>query len=187
MNYWRIGITLTMIIALVVYVAPAAQAQESDGEPLMTDRHIQRIKQNCRSAARTIQQIHVNDGPLRVNRGQAYESVLSKLITPFNSRLIINKYDASSMVRIASQYDKSLTAFRENYKKYDNQMTAVLRIDCVKRPISFYDAVTEARRLRTAVNADAIQIHNYITEYGQAVTDFRAHSLTNHIKGDDAL
>ncbi len=177
------GLSLALVLA---YCSAPVQAQDGASGSVMTDSHIQRIKQNCRAAARTIQQIHVNDGPLRVNRGQVYDSILSKLITPFNSRLILNKYDASSLVKIAAQYDKALTAFRDHYKKYDDQMSAVLRIDCVKQPVSFYDAVVEARKRRTEVNDEAMKIHGYITDYGQDVIDLRNRVLSPQNQGDDA-
>ena len=150
----------------------------------MTDEHIQRIKQNCRSAMRTLQQLHVNDGPLRVNRGQAYDSVSTKLMAPLNSRLTANKLDASSMVKITAQYDKTLTDFRESYKKYDNQMTSVLKINCVKQPVTFYDAVTLARERRADVHNHVVRLHELIREYGGQFSDFRTQFNTGNIKGE---
>lgn len=179
----KLSVIVVAVALALSLVATSVHAQSAEAPDVMTDGHIERIKQNCRSALRTIQNIHTNDGPLRVNRGQVYDSMSSKLMTPLNSRLIINKLDASSMVKITAQYDKTLTDFRENYKKYDNQMSRVLEIDCVKQPVRFYDNVTEARQLRSVVHSNVIRLHALINEYGTAFNTFRTQFNEGNAKG----
>lgn len=177
-------LVISLVGALVVSMWSTPVLAQSDEKPaVMTDSHIQRIKQNCKAATRTIQQIHANDGPLRVNRGQVYDSLMTKLMTPLNSRLIVNKLDASSMVKTTARYSETLAAFRENYKKYDNQMSAVLELDCVKQPVRFYDAVTDARQLRGVVHGDVLKLHAYIIEYGDAFGGFRTQFNEGKVKG----
>lgn len=184
MKYYFVSAGAIALLALVSTNMPVA-AQSADDGAAMTDAHIQRIKQNCRAASRTIQQMHVNDGPLRVNRGQVYDSMSTKLMTPLNSRLIVNKLDASSLVKLTAQYDKTLTDFRESYKKYDNQVSNVLKIDCTKQPVSFYDAVAEARKQRTTVHGHVVRLHELIKEYGTALGTFRERFDSGSAKGSD--
>lgn len=175
--------TLILLSGLLAFANVSTSFAQADGA-VMTDSHIQRIKQNCRSATNTIQQIHTNDGPLRVNRGQVYDSLSSKLMTPLNSRLILNKLDASALVKLTAQYDKTLNEFRDNYKNYDNQMSNVLTIDCTKQPVRFYDAVAEARRLRGVVYSNVTKLSTIIKEYGDAFTTFRTQFNSGQDKGD---
>lgn len=184
MKHHFISVGVLAVLGLLFVSAPVGAQSASDGG-IMTDAHIQRIKQNCRAASRTIQQMHVNDGPLRVNRGQVYDSVSSKLMTPLNSRLIVNKLDASSLVKLTAQYDKALTDFRESYKKYDNQVSNVLKIDCAKQPVSFYDAVAEARKQRGTVHGHVVRLHELIKEYGTAFGTFRERFDNGQAKGGD--
>lgn len=152
---------------------------------VMTDAHIQRIKQNCSAATRTIQRIHVNDGLLRVNRVQLYDTISAKLMTPMNSRLIVNKLDASRLVKTTAQYDKTLTDFRESYKKYYDQMTALLSIDCKKQPVTFYDSVTEARKLRSSVHGNVVKLHTLINDYGSDFGEFKTQFDQGRVKGEE--
>lgn len=174
----------TILFCSLMSVIPVS-AQTTD-TATMTDSHIQIIKQNCKAASRTIQQIHANDGPLRVNRGQAYDSISTKLMTPLNSRLIVNKLDASSLVKTTAQYDKVLSEFRENYRKYDNQMSSVLTIDCVKQPVRFYDAVSEARQLRSVVHGNVTKLHDLIADYGNSFTTFQTQFTSDQAKGSQS-
>lgn len=143
-------------------VASIVSAQQSTQ---MTDAHMQRIQQNCSEALSSIQRLHTNDGPMRVNRGQSYDSISTKLMSRMNSRLALNKLDGSSLVKITASYDQELAAFRINYKKYDDQMSAVLQIDCRRQPVTFYDGVNKARILREQVHQNTLALNRYITDY----------------------
>lgn len=165
-----------LIIALVtlgVATSPVMiqQAAAQEGQP-MTDAHVERIQANCNDAQTTLQQLHTSDGPLRVNRGQVYDSISTKLMTRLNSRLALNKLDGSALVKITSQYDKALSSFRSDYKLYDNQMSATLAINCRKQPVAFYDAVAKARKLRETVHNDVTEMHRLIAEYQKAFDAF---------------
>lgn len=160
------------------------QVAAQEGQP-MTDAHVERIQANCNDAQTTLQQLHASDGPLRVNRGQAYDSISTKLMTRLNSRLALNKLDGSALVKITSQYDKALSSFRSDYKLYDNQMGATLAIDCRKQPVAFYDSVAKARKLREAVHNDVTEMHRLIGEYQKAFDAFSQQYKTNvDHKGD---
>jgi hypothetical protein len=157
-------------VGVVLLFQPVA-AQEAQSTT-MTDTHMQRIQQNCGDALRTIQQIHVNDGPLRVNRGQLYDSISTKIMAGFNGRLTSNKFDATPFVKLTSQYDKALSAFRTNYKQYDDQMSAVLAINCNKQPVAFYDAVTKARQLREMVHTNIVELNQVLRDYDKSFEVF---------------
>lgn len=165
-----------LVAATMMLAAPQVAAQE--GQP-MTDAHVERIRANCNDAQATLQQLHASDGPLRVNRGQLYDLISTKLMTRLNSRLALNKLDASALVNITAHYSKTLTAFRADYKQYDDQMSAALSIDCRKQPVAFYDAVAKARQLRGAVHADVTELRKMIIEYQEAFDAFHLQFKSN--------
>lgn len=174
-----IGVVASFAATLILDASVMAQAAQTT----LSDTHIRQIQQNCKAATRVIQQIHANDGPLRVNRGQVYDSISSKLMTPLNSRLIINKLDASAMVKVTAQYEKALSDFRENYRRYDNKMSDVLTVNCVKDPQHFYDELVQARHLRSVVHGDIVKVNGLIDEYGASFSAFRERFSDDELKG----
>ena len=167
-----------LLIASVVALAAVPSVTAQSPTEIMTDEHIQRIKANCTSATQILQRIHVNDAPQRVDRGQVYDLISSKLMARLNSRLALNKLDGSSLVSITSKYDESLTAFRASYITYDDQVTEALKIDCHKQPVAFYDAVAKARELRVEVNTHAVALVRYVQDYGKAFDTFKTQYAT---------
>lgn len=140
--------------------------------PTMTDAHIGRIRANCQAALITLGQIHANDAPAYINRNQTYFSVSDKLMARLNSRLTLNRYDATQLVKTASDYNTELTKFRTTYKTYDDAMNDALKTDCKKEPVSFYDRVSAARDARLDVKASVDQLTTLIAQYQQQVQQF---------------
>jgi hypothetical protein len=152
--------TATMLGGL--FLQSVAHAQ-SDG--LMTEEHIARIRSNCVEAQSTLSQLHTSDALLRVNRGQLYESISTKLMTPFNGRATLNRFDVTKLVSVTADYERELTAFRANYKAYEEAMSQALKINCTNQPVAFYDSVNDARAKREIVHSNTINLKNMIQKY----------------------
>lgn len=140
----------------------------------MTEEHISRIKNACPSAIATLSRIHANDAPVYINRNQAYFSISDKLIARLNSRLALNRFDTSALVKIANDYTSALTDFRATYKLYDDTMADLVRLNCSRQPVGFYDKVAEARELRRDVQAAVARLHEVIGLYQKEVETFKA-------------
>lgn len=169
---------MTFIAALLVVASLAggvsvAHAEQSSSS-LLSDSHLDRIRANCGNAQQTLNQLHVNDARLYVNRNQAYFSISDKLMARLNSRLALNRLDGSSLVTSAASFDKSLNDFRTAYRQYETHLALILRIDCQKQPGSFYDAVVKAQGLRADVALKVQDLHRYINEYDQSFGTFKA-------------
>lgn len=143
-----------------------------DDDAVMTEEHIERIRSNCVDAQSILSQLHASDGLLRVNRGQLYESVSTKLMAPLNSRITLNRLDGVELVSIATEYGRQLTEFRNSYQSYEEAMTDTLRINCVSQPVAFYDSVADTRDKREQAHDSAMKLHDMIEEYKQAFEDF---------------
>jgi hypothetical protein len=163
--------TLSIVgIATIVWHA-SVKAQS----PPMTEVHIDRIRANCVNAKSVLTRLHASDALLRVNRGQLYESISTKLMAPFNSRVTLNKYDGSKLITQSAKYEALLNEFRTNYKAYDEAIGKALRINCVNEPVAFYDSVGEARSKRVLVHQIVVKLQEIIQSYK---TEFEAFAGT---------
>ena len=162
MRNLRILLTFGLLTAAVasLFVLSSVSAETST-----TEAQITRIKANCLSAKNTLNQIHASDALLRFNRGQIYESMTTKLMSRFNSRVDSNNFDAKPLIAVTNTYGTALTNFRSNYISYEEQMSKALTIDCQKEPIAFYDAVAIARTKRTQIHTDVVILHQKIDDY----------------------
>lgn len=140
----------------------------------MSEGQIARIRTSCVSAKNTLNQLHASDALLRVNRGQNYESMSTKLMSRFNNRVDSNRLDALALTSITQDYQTTLTEFRVNYKSYEVQLSATLKIDCSQEPVKFYDGVVAARVMRSQVHSDVVKLHQYINDYLVAFDVFQA-------------
>lgn len=167
----RLLIPLVLVTAAVLLMATHVSAQSSVP---MTNEHIQRIKDNCQQANRTLRQLHASDALLRVNRGQLYDLLSTKLMARMNSRLALNRLDASGLVVVTADFDRTLGEFRTRYRVYEEQLSATIKIDCREKPTQFYNGVQEARELRGKVYESVRKLTGYIVEYDQKFKEFRS-------------
>jgi hypothetical protein len=138
----------------------------------MTEAHIERIRANCVDAQSTLFQLHASDAGLRVNRGQLYESISTKLMAPFNSRTVLNRVSDESLLTTAAQYDRQLQVFRQRYQQYEEAMSTALRINCVNQPVAFYDTVVDTRAKRTLTHEATVELHKTIQKYGSEIETY---------------
>jgi hypothetical protein len=159
---------LVFILSTGIVLSSAAVLQSvalAQSAAPMTEEHIERIRDNCVEAQSILNQLHASDAGLRVNRGQQYEFMSTKLMAPFNSRLALNQLDSGGLPAIASRYNEELTKFRQTYQTYEETLTTTLRINCKNQPVAFYDSLSSARQKRVKVHESAVRLHQLIQEY----------------------
>ena len=165
----RVVVALLAIVLLSAGVFSGVRAQT----PALSDEQRARIRTNCVTAKNTLNQLHASDGLLRVNRGQIYDSMSTKLMVRFNSRADANRYDVKDLTSVTQTYNTTLTAFRADYQSYEEKLSEALKIDCVSEPSQFYYAVADARTKRTQVHTDVVKLHQYIDDYRAAFETFQ--------------
>lgn len=158
--------SLVSIGVLLTVGAPRAHAED------LTPEQAARVKANCVSIKNSINQLHASDALLRVNRGQMYESMASKLMDTFNARLESNRLDNKATVAVADNYRTALAKFRTDYISYEQKLSEAIRIDCTAQPNTFYTVLQEARELRKDVNGSVQKLHRIIDDYRTSVGDF---------------
>lgn len=162
-------VSIASLLALGVLIAfSATPAQAEDLTPEQSDR----VKTNCVSIKNSLNQLHASDALLRVNRGQVYESMASKLMDTFNDRLSNNRLDNKAMTTATASYRTALTTFRTDYIAYEQKLSEAIRIDCTSQPNTFHAALEEARELRQVVHEDVLKLHRFIDDYRSSVNGF---------------
>ena len=179
------SILYSLIALAIVTFALAATPAFAQSETPMTDAHISRIKSNCRVALATLAQIHANDAPIYINRNQTYFSISDKLMAHLNSRLALGSYDTTQLVKTASSYNAALTQFRIAYKQYDDSLTDLIKMDCKRQPVSFYDKVADTRKQRQKVFEAGQKLRAYIDQYRTDVQFFQSQHLKKLSGGSD--
>lgn len=166
------AVTAAVVCAAVVVVVARAQEQ-----PALSEEHQTRIRANCLSTKETLRRIHISDASLRVNRGQAFENISTRLIAPFNSRMALNRLDGTTLSSITAAYEQDSSRFggqQQTYQRYEQQLSQTLEIDCTTRPTEFYYAVAESRRLRSEVHDTVKQAIQQLKNYRREVDIVKA-------------
>ena len=159
-------------MAIAVIMTGAVFWRVSAQDQPITSQQIDLIRGNCVSTKNTLNQLHASDALLRVNRGQIYESIETKLMNGFNGRLSNNNFNNSNIVSITNNYESTLNNFRSHYIVYEEQLATTISMDCSKQPVAFYEAISSARTKRGQVHTDVVKLNQYIDQYQAAVDQF---------------
>jgi hypothetical protein len=157
-------IVATLVLSGVVMLGASTSA--------LSESEISTIRSTCTSTKNTLNQLRVSDALLRVNRGQAYESLSTKIMNGFSARVASNGYDNTRLSAILVRYTDELNSFRQNYRVYEERLSSAVKTDCYASPQRFFELVTESRELRMAVHANVRTLSGLIDEYKAAVGDF---------------
>jgi len=166
----RFRIVIISLVALVFLIATNLQSVSAQSVP--TEEQLDKITVNCLSIKSNLNQLHASDALLRVNRGQLYESISTKLMSAFNNRLTSNSFDAKGLAVVLTGYRTALEAFQGDYRSYERQLSAAIKVDCNKEPLEFHNAIEDARTKRNKVHDDVAKLNQYIDDYRSAVNDF---------------
>ena len=152
-----------VIITTLVVVSFRANAQTEPTTP--TENQLNTIIYRCPNMKTTIKQMQTQDAITRVELGKNYENMLSKLMTPMNSRLANNQLSAGNLLTITADFNSNLGSFRQHYIEYDQSISDLLSIDCAKKPADFYNKLQTARAKRANVQADCLKLSQAIKSY----------------------
>ncbi|MEO7905224.1 MAG: hypothetical protein ABIR91_05545 [Candidatus Saccharimonadales bacterium] len=168
----RVLIIVAGFAASMVGVFGVVQVVKAADRPPLTSSHIERIKDNCIDAQTSLIQLHASDGLLRVNRGQVYESISTRLMAPLNSRLVLNRVDTANLQPIAIKYEQQLATFRATYRDYEVAMSKALADNCIRNPTNFYYDLGDARTKRQNTHKTVKALQKTIRDYGTEFDSF---------------
>ena len=168
----KLLVRLFVATGLVVAIFWGFNAASTQAQTVLSEKQLETIQTNCLTIKNSLDQLHASDALLRVNRGQLYESMNTRMMERFNARVSSNGFETRGLTAVTSSYSNTLTSFRSDYQAYERQLSLTLRIDCQEEPMAFYLSVLEARERRTRVYDDVLRLHRYIDDYRAAVSDF---------------
>lgn len=160
---------LLAIAAVVLLASPRAGAVG-----LVSESHIQVIRDRCRSAQQAMQTTHNADAVLRHNLLPQYDTLISKLMAPLNSRISLNKLDATPLVSTTTELQAQVDNIRIQYISYEKKLSEAIDIDCASRPLDFYQALAVARDERRAIGSTIIGANDLIKKYRDSAESFAA-------------
>lgn len=161
------SLAFLMVISGVI-LASSAVVKALDGQTESANG-IDSIKANCQDIRGNLSRLHHSDAILRVNTGQAYNDLSSRLMARMNGRLAVNKIDASDLVSLTSRFEKGRSLFSSRYNEYESALAALLKIDCKNQPTDFYAQFNIARDARLKLSSSVRELNDIIAEYGTKV------------------
>ena len=170
MIYRRLLLPLIAVLTLVGSIAYADDQMNA----VLTGDQISLIRANCSSVQASMMRLHANDALARVHLGQGYETISARLMTPMNSRVVIEKYEGSALIRTAADFNLRLDQFRNEYQRYDQTITKVIQMKCENDPEGFYSSIEQARVYRAQVRESVVSLGDLITQYRAQVDELRA-------------
>lgn len=168
-----IAIAVIIGVGVVSADVPAFAADPGSDPAAISDDQAANVRQNCKQAQSVLQRLQNTDVATRVNRGRIYENLINRLITPFNNRVNVNRYDASALALATSQITAQFAAFKSDYSTYENSFSSLLSFNCEADPRGFYSLLVTTREGRTKVSDDIGALDTAISGYTSAFTDLR--------------
>lgn len=161
-----------ILVAIILSTAVALAGASASRAESLTDAQIESIKANCFTVRNTLNQLHTSDAILRVNIGQRYESMSTKLMGRFNRRVSTNGLQNTSLLQATNDYVSSLNDFRSLYRAYEEHLATATRIDCNSKPSEFYEAIISAQEKRKEVHGAVIKLDGGLKGYLDVVNRF---------------
>jgi hypothetical protein len=152
------------------FMLPSFNAQAATD---ITPEVVARIRARCVENQATLNRLHQTDAFLRTDRGNLYQTISSKLMVPMNRRLASNQLDGGALLTITSDYNAEYNRFYRAYVDYDNALSEVLDTDCDREPVTFYNALLDAREKRIKLSESNVKIKDHIRQYGATFAEFK--------------
>lgn len=160
--------TLTSFLGVFLVMTTSAQSTA------ITQNQYDLITSNCTTLKATLNQLHSSDALLRVNVGQTYESILTKLMKRFNERVANNNLNGDDLEVVAADFEAKLNNFRNDYVVYERQLSLVIGIDCQLEPQTFYNNLSMAQAYRSKLHQDVLDLNQLMDKYSVTIDAFKA-------------
>lgn len=140
----------------------------------ISQEKIAKIRERCTENLAALNRLHQTDAFLRNDRGNLYRTISDRLMVPLNRRLADNQLDGSVLINITADFNKEYSKFYSKYVSYDNAMSSLLKIDCSRQPVAFYNALVDARAKRLELSTINLRLKELIRSYGVGFADFKS-------------
>lgn len=154
--------TIAVLAALILFAPPVVLAQEMSD---LSAERLNEIREGCSSAKVGLQQLQKRDAVSRINRGRAYDQMMTQ-ISALNSRLAYNNVSQPELITISKELQTHVDAFRAiSDKDYLEHLSNASKADCRAKPAEFYAQIVKAREDRDKVAGEVEKIDQLISRY----------------------
>ena len=162
---------LTGILIIAITLTPSV-VRAVDGAATLTDDQVEYIRNNCTDTQTVLRSLHSTDAVARINLGQQYEAVSTRLMAPMNSRIALNKLDGVELAKTTLAYNDEFDHFRKNaYPTYEKTVSSAISLACYDQPIEFYDTLSDALDKRKQVRTSVDKLSKLLGQYHDQLAD----------------
>lgn len=172
----KLKISVIVFVSLFAYLLLSNFVVHAQSKKL-TNEESAYLVASCTPIINKLNQLHVSDALMRVNRGQLYETILTKLMNSFDKRLQNNSLDASSLTTVTATFSSQLDTFRKDYIAYEEQLSSTIKISCTSDPQAFVDSLDTSRQYRMKVYEDVQKLNSSIDDYYRAFSNIKTSIL----------
>ncbi len=151
----------------------------------MSDEKSGAISQHCGTIKQALKSLQKTDARSRSYLGTVYETIISKYITPFNTRLINNGQPNVSLTDLHSTILDVRKQFVSDYTSYSQTFETLLSVNCQEDPEGFYWYLGETRKKRAEVSSDTTNMRNLLSEYLTVVRRLKSNTMDGTSDGND--
>lgn len=171
----NVSIWLLVSAAAATIVALFMTLDVRGEPPIQTSElpYVAMVEMDCMDVKVKLSKIHETDSLLRVNAGQGYRVVSTKLMSRLHAKIVEDRLDGSALVKKAATFEDALNDFRLDYQTYEVALTELLKMDCADQKQLFYTTLREVRTKRDAVYEDIQQLDQQIKEYRDELQEFK--------------
>lgn len=166
-------------ILLLPLLATITLAPLAAGQTALSSEQLAKVASSCVQAQVNLQRVQYSDTAARINSGRAYESLLSNLVAPFNSRAALNRiFGVQILTTATSDFEQIFDSYKKNYTSYEISLESVLRINCAAMPADFYSRLETTRQQRSQLAGDIAAMNKILASYQQEIKAITARQST---------
>ncbi|MBQ3263819.1 hypothetical protein IJH06_01775 [Candidatus Saccharibacteria bacterium] len=129
------------------------------------------IMERCNAVKNALRVVQREDSRVRFYLGRYYETILTKFVTPLNTRLAANTMLSTEFTANQNDLAKTRANFVIDYIEYQKGLEELATMDCQDNPSGFYAKLTRVRERRAVVADDVVRMQDLIDEhYGLVVS-----------------
>lgn len=122
------------------------------------------ISDHCDTIRDSLKNVQRMDAKTRVFLGSHYETVLSKFITPLNLRLVENNLSDVGLIGNQNKFATAKTTFSADFISYQQELEALVNMDCKAEPGKFYEKLKLVREKRAVMVSDVSKMKDLVTK-----------------------
>jgi hypothetical protein len=172
------SIALSIIVSSGIVASYASSYTFAQTQPVVetkepTETQIEKIQSECSNIKNHLKKLRSNDALMRVNLGQNYETISTRLMANLNVRISTNKLNGAKLVEKSAEFNENIGYFRDNYQIYEKELVKLTEIDCTKKPRDFYIQLERVRYYRSELNFNTTKLAEIGKEYKSSLSEFK--------------